>query len=356
MTQRTPRRSTRRDFLKTGAAAVAGTAILGFPRVGRAQATELVLGTNGGTWYDHWYEGSFRHFEKAHGVKIVPFKGSSFELLQKALAERRGPTMDLTASFGETNARGRMAGLWANPNSANLPIVAQCYPFVRDKDGWAPAPANLTWSIVYNTEKVKTPPQSFKEFADPKLKGQVMMGGTIHQAMILLSFAQTWSGDQHNIDAGFAAVKQVMPNVSTFFGLTSDAQNKFQQGLGSVACWFAETTGRLRDMGVPLRYQIPTEGAWLYPHIYHPINGTKKMDLCEKFINFTLGEESQLNMAKLERFTPVNRTVKVPAEIVKEVLTVDQMQKMNQFDWQFVGKDMDGWFDRWNREITPLLK
>lgn len=78
MRQRTPRRSTRRDFLRTGTAAVAGAAFLGFPRVGRAQATELVLGTNGGTWYDHWYEGSFRHFEKAYGVKIVPFTDSSF--------------------------------------------------------------------------------------------------------------------------------------------------------------------------------------------------------------------------------------------------------------------------------------
>lgn len=41
---------------------------------------------------------------------------------------------------------------------------------MRDKDGYAPAPANLTSSIAYNGEKVKTPPQSFKEFADPKLE------------------------------------------------------------------------------------------------------------------------------------------------------------------------------------------
>ncbi len=346
----------RRHFMRVSAAAVTGAAVLGFPHVARSATTELVIGTNGGTWWDHWYEGVVRPFEKAHDVKAVPFKGSSFELLQKALAERSNPTMDLTVTFGETNARGRMEGLWAKVNYRNLPNVEKCYAFIRDKDGFAPPSANLTWAIVYNSEKVKEPPKSFKQFADPKYKGQVMMGGTIHQAMILLSFAQAWAGDQHNIDAGFAAVKQVMPNVSAFFGLTSDAQSKFQQGLGNVACWFAETTGRLRDMGVPLRYQIPAEGAWLYPCTYHPIVGTKKLDLCEKFINYTLGEDAQVAMAKLERFTPFNRSAQVPPEIAKELLTVEQMQKMNLFDWQFVGKSMDGWFDRWNREITPLLK
>ena len=348
--------SSRRDFLKTGAAALTGATVLGAPYVARSATTELVMGTNGGTWWDHWYEGCVKGFEKAFDVKVTPFKGSSFELLQKALAERQNPTMDLTVTFGETNARGRMEGLWSKVNYRNLPNVDKCYPFVRDKDGFAPPSANLTWSIAYNGETVKNPPKSFKEFADPKYKGQIMIGGTIHQAMILMSFADAWSGDQRNIDAGFAAVKQVMPNVSVFFGLTSDAQSKFQQGLGSIACWFAETTGRLRDMGVPLRFQIPNEGAWLYPCTYHPIVGTKKLDLCEKFINYTLGEESQVAMAKLERFTPYNRTVKVPPEIAKELLTVEQMQKMNLFDWNLVGKAMGGWFDRWNREITPLLK
>ena len=346
----------RRKFLKIGAAAVAGSGILGFPFVARPAVTELVLGTNGGIWYDRWYEGVVQHFEKAYGVKVIPFKGSSFELLQKALAERRNPTMDITITFGETHARGKIEGIWAKPNYQNIPNIEKCYAFVRDKDGYSPPSATLPWAIVYNSEKVKNPPKSFKEFADPRFKGQVMMGGTIHQALILTSFAQTWVGDQHNIDAGFQALKQVMPNVSSFFGLQSDAQSKLQQGMGTVACWFATAAGRMREMGLPINCQIPVEGAWLYPCIYDPIVGTKKMELCEKFINFTLSEEAQLNLAKLERYTPFNRMVKVPPEIAKEILTVEEMQRLNPFDWLFIGKNMDSWFDRWNREITPLLK
>lgn len=344
----------RRDVLKMAAAA--GAATLAAPYVANAAATELVLGNNGGTWWDHWYEGVIKPFETAHGVKVTPFKGSSFELLQKAMAERKDPTMDLTITFGETNARGRLEGIWGKPSYDKLPNVKKCYPFVVDKDGYSPPSGNLSWALVYNSQKVKEPPKSFKDLADPRFKGQVMMGGTIHQVMILMSFAQVWSGDQHNIDAGFAAVKQVMPNVSSFFGLTSDAQSKFQQELGTVACWFAEPSGRLRDMGVPLAYRIPDDGAWLYPMTYHPVAGTKKMDLCEKFIDFTLDETSQANMAKLERFTPLNTMAKVPPEIARELLTVEQMQKLNLFDWNFASANMDSWFDRWNREITPLLK
>jgi putative spermidine/putrescine transport system substrate-binding protein len=347
------RRIGRRRILQ---GAVAGGTVLAAPWVARAAATELVLGNNGGTWWDHWYEGVIRDFEKAHGVKVVPFKGSSFELLQKALAERNSPTMDLTITFGETNARGRMERIWAKPNYGNLPNVKKCYEFVADKDGYSPPSGNLAWTVVYNKDKVKDPPTSFKDLADPRFKKQVMMGGTIHQVMILMSFAHTWSGDQHNIEAGFAAVKQVMPNVSAFFGLTSDAQNKFQQELGTVACWFAETTGRMRDLGVPLAPRIPDDGAWLYPMTYHPIAGTKKMDLCEKFIDFTLSESAQANMARLERITPLNKMAKVSPEIARELLTVEQMQKLNIFDWNYAGQNMDGWFERWNREITPMLK
>lgn len=343
----------RRQFAK---AIAAGTTTLAAPWIARAAPVELVLGNNGGTWWDHWYEGVIKDFESAYGVKVVPFKGSSFELLQKALAERRDPTMDLTITFGETNARGRMEGIWAKPNYQNLPNVEKCYSFVVDKDGFSPPSGNLSWTLVYNTQKVKEPPTSFKELADPRFKGAVMMGGTIHQVMILMSFAQTWSGDQHNIDAGFAAVKEVMPNVSTFFGLTSDAQSKFQQELGTVACWFAETTGRMRDLGVPLAASIPKDGAWLYPMTYHPVVGTKKMDLCEKFINFTLSEHAQANMAKLERITPLNKMAQVPPEIRKDLLTAEQMQKLNLFDWKFAGANMDRWFERWNREITPMLR
>lgn len=341
-----------RRWLLAGAAA----APLARPNVARAEPTTLVLGTNGGEEYKAMYEAVYSNFEKKYNAKIVPVFGDAATLLNKVLAERANPSMDVVITYQGGWDIGKAEGVFEKVDMSLIPNADKIYDFLRDPAGYGPYCNFTAWGICYNKDEIKKPPTSFKDLWKPEYNGQLMVGGIYHWQIHLTAFAQAWTGDQSKIDVAFAKMKELAPNLAGFYGLTSDAQSKFQQGIGNMATWYSRTVQRLNVAGIPLAFQTPEEGAFLYPISYQAVKGTRKLDLVQKLMGEMYDPVASVKLAELNGYIPGNREVKLPPAVQKGILTYDEVLNAHSWDWGLINRDQDAWLARWNGEIRPLLK
>jgi putative spermidine/putrescine transport system substrate-binding protein len=344
----------RRRLLQAGSAVGLGT--LATPHIARAAPTELVLGTNGGEEYKTMYEAVYQGFEKKYNAKIVPVFADGATLLNRIVAERAHPTMDCSVTYQGGWLIGKAEGVFEKVDYSRIPNADTIYDFLRDADGFAPFSNFTAWGVCYNSDTVKKPPMSFKDLWKPEYKGQLMIGGIYHWQIHLTAFAYAWTGDQSKIDIAFEKVKQLAPDLAGFYGLTSDAQSKFQQGIADMATWYSRTVQRLNLAGIPLAFQTPEEGAFIYPISYQAVKGTEKLDLVEKLIGELFDPEASIRLARLNGYIPGNRNVKLPRDLQKGMLTYDEVLKAHNWDWGLINAQQDAWLTRWNGEVRPLLK
>jgi iron(III) transport system substrate-binding protein len=110
-------------------------------------------------------------FEKQYGIKVQTYRADSEEVLQRVLQEAGAgklPADLIDTNGGELLA---MAGKSVLADYDNKQITGQLrrgsvHP------GWV-ATRYDAFVIAWNTNKIKTPPTSFQDLADPRFKGQI---------------------------------------------------------------------------------------------------------------------------------------------------------------------------------------
>jgi putative spermidine/putrescine transport system substrate-binding protein len=333
-----------------------GAATLAMPRIARGQAVEFVLGCNGGVSYRNLYRTVLQHFERRHNVKVVPVFGDGSALLNRAIAEKARPTMDAFVTFQGGWLIGKAEGVLEKVNYNRIPYIDDVHDFLKDSDGYAPFVNFGAWGIVYNRDTVRRPPRSFKALWDRAFDRKVMVGGVFHWQIHLAAFAYAWTGDQKNINAAFDRMKELAPRLGGFYGLSSDTQSKFQQGIADIAPWYSYTAQRVRQIGIPVAFQMPEEGGFIYPSAYHAVKGSQKVELTEKLIGTFYDPELQPALAAEEGFIPSNKKTVLPAAVQAELPTLAEVQTCHNWDWDLINKNQDAWLTRWNTEIRPLVR
>lgn len=344
--------TTRRSFIIGGTAAAGALAM---PNIARSAPRKFVLGTNGGIAYEGFYRAILRHFEARHNVEVVPVFGGGSVLMNRVLAERENPTLDCVVTFQGGWLIGKNEGVLEKVNYNNIDHIDDVPDFLLDPEGYAPFVNLAAWGLVYDSSMVSNPPASFQALWNPAYARQIMIGGIYHWQIHLAAFAHAWTGDQHNVDAAFEKVKELAPELAGFYGLTSDAQSKFQQGLASIATWYSNTAFRVSAQGIPLKFRFPEESAFLYPQAFHAVKGTENVDLVEKMIGTIYEPEFAIDYARTDGFTPASRKAVLPSDLQGRILTFNQILESQMWDWEFVTANQGDWLNRWNAEVRPLV-
>jgi len=345
--------ASRRGVLRGLAAA---GAVAATPNIARGQPVELVIGTNGGASYRGLYTQVLRHFEQRHNVKCVPVFGSGSELLNRVLAERARPSMDVVVVFQGAWLIGKAEGVFEKVDYNRIDHIDDIHDFLKDPEGWAPFVNFGAWGICYNSAVVRRPPTSFKALWDRAFDRQVMVGGVFHWQIHLAAFAHAFTGSQAQVNVAFDRMKELAPRLAGFYGLASDAQSKVQQGIGNILPWYSYTAQRVRRLGIPLQFQMPEEGAFLYPQAYYPVKGTQKIALIEKLIGTFFDPALAPGLAQEEGWIPANKKVRLDEALQREILTVEEVQRCHNWDWALINANQEAWLTRWNREVRPLVR
>jgi len=324
-----------------------------------AQAEELVVISYGGSFEQGWRKAVIEPFEKKYpGDKIHIATGLTMQVAAKMRAQKGNVEIDvvLMDQVGATQAEGE--GLYAPMTAKNVPNLKNLQPLFAKKQ------AGHNWSyffwegeiLAYNTEKVVPAPTSWKVLFDPKYAGHVAFPdiNTSHGIWMLNMAARINGGSEQRIDPGFKAIKGIREGILTFWTKHGQLQQLFSQEEVWLTSWVSDRVAPLIKSGVPISWVVPDEGAYMVSSTIGIANGTKKLDLAYRYVNFVLDAETQALIAKYIHLAPVVKGAPVDPAMVKAGLTPDEndIDKLLDLDWSVVNKNRPGWVDRWRREIA----
>jgi len=365
---------TRRHFIGAASAAAGASLAAKFavPAFVRAATPEkITVGVWGGAWGDAVKASVGDPFEKKYGVKVEYIHGGDTERKAKMRAEKGRQTLDVaywTPSAAYIIATENNALVPLSEKKALLPNVADLYKGMFEPQiwtEWTVAPWTYAWTLLYRTDKISATDaakvNSWRAIFDPKWKGKVGWpninwgnGWGLLTLALMEGEGTAESGKPHEIEKAWALVPQVKKQVTTFYGGDDEAATLIKSGETWVTLRSTFETFVYQKEGAPISMWTGLKEGMVATNEAMSIvrNGDPaREDLAAKWINLQLSPESQETLAT-HFFTPVNKNAKIPSEYKSKILTVQEIQKLNHFDWIWMGKMLDSWTEKWNRAIS----
>jgi putative spermidine/putrescine transport system substrate-binding protein len=342
---------TRRDLLGGGTAA---SLSLGLVRPGAAQQGGRFVSTVfGGVWEREYRKVVVEPFERETGIRLQLKLGSSSEWLTSAMVNRRNPEIDLLMLPYPDNVRSVIEDLVVPLTPADIPNLAEVAPVWREQfRNQGVGLDYVSYGIAYRRDLVPKPITSWKDLWDPALRGRVALpqiGGWGSWELIVLA-ARLHGGSEDNLAPGFAALRELRPNLRQFFRSGVDVTNLLTSG----EAWAVGMTTHippyaLIDAGQPVTYVVPSEGGMVGLASYHIAKGSRNAELCKRFVNFALSRPVQEALCNALVAGPVNMHAEVTPAVRERVPPLDRLQL---FDWFKIVPQMAALTDRWNREVA----
>jgi len=343
----------RRKFL-TGSAI--GLAALAMPAV-RTYAAKRKI-TIGG-YFDmadaikkYWIE----PFQQKFDAEVFYDPGNSIHQVSKMLAERANPAhsvMLMDESFVPT---AQKEGLIVPIDKSLLPVLAEVDPRFLVSDGYGVGIGMHLDSLAYNTS-VKEP-TSWEAMWNPALRQQVAMPSIQHNDWYntYVIAAHLKSGRPINeahleVEAGFAKLRELKPNLLTTFVNAANAVSMLEQGeLMLIGAITSKNVFPFIERGVPIRMARPKEGSFALLNCATLVKGAPEPELSAKFLNFGLSTEVQSALAEHVALGPVNKNAVLPARL-KGIIpsTPKEFDAIHKSSWPFFLAHRAEWTDRWNK-------
>ncbi|GGH22983.1 ABC transporter substrate-binding protein [Alsobacter metallidurans] len=338
----------RRAFLAGSAALSAGLAA---PAILRAQTKELVVGAASSqkTWSE---EIMIPAFEKKHGVKVI-FEGTrSLVNLEKMQKNKGSQYLSVVQMDDPVMIIAVAEGLLDPITAARVPSSASLKPGVTHMDGMWVNYLQPWVGIAYNKEKVPTAPTSWTEIFDPKYKGRIILPSLQNTEGVLnlftaahLKTGKPMADAQLDLDAGFAKMAELKPNVLMSYTQEGQAYNLLEQGEAYMVMGAISSVALARkSKGAPIELAAPREGTFSMPSGIALVKGGPQPELAAAYIDMLLSPEIQQKVAQATFSLPTNGTVAAPAGLAD--------LKIHPVNWAEVSKNRAAWVSRWDRELS----
>lgn len=171
----------------------------------------------------------FRAFEKKYGIKVQNFHATGTPLSVRFSTEAKAGTPQADVlSLSDTTAFRRNASLFQQLNAKNFPAFSHLSKKAKLEGGIALSPSLFSFSLAYNTDKVKKAdvPQTWENLADPKWRGKIMLvdprsSRTYRAAFVVVDrlhpglLARIAKNDFRLVESGTPAAQQIAAGTSS---------------------------------------------------------------------------------------------------------------------------------------------
>jgi len=343
-------RSSRRDVLRAlGAAGV--FAALGQHRVVTAQERRLVIPIYGGRYEKFWREVIVPPFQQKTGIQPVfdiGFAGTFAANLRSTGPEK--PVYSYLMANDVVGAVLRSEGFFEAWAADKVPNLKFAHPKANPANQGVTAMFSPI-GIAYRSDIVKTPPRSWKDLWDrPELKGKVGMYEITNTAgySFLMTTAKIYGSGPFDFDAGFRQIERLKPFPQA--GLAGAMAVLLTRGEIAAGPLDIGETLALKKKGVPVDWAAPAEGMFMFDQTFSLLkHGPNKEGACA-FLDHMLSEDVQIRLMREFYAIPVNKNVKVPPDLAKEVpFTVSDLDNIVAFDWLEANRHRAAVIEQWNR-------
>ncbi len=340
------------------ASAVWFAAIAFVPAQIGAQQRELVVATWGDPYESVWRQTVIPVFEKKYNAKVIWVPGTSSATRAKVLAERANPQIDVAMLDDGPHQALVLAGVVEKLDRSKLTNSKDLLGIAYEPDDYGVGFGLDAVGLFYNTkifaDNKWNPPTSWLDLYRPEFKGKVLAHHISNgNGLCLLLALNRISGanEVSSIDAGFAKVKQLAPDVVTFdqYGQTPTL---IQQTVAVVGPLTISRTTNLAESGAPVKFVYPKEGVCAFKQVATIVKGRPNRDLAYQFIDVMLSKEVQESTAKMLGMGPLNKTAKLDPDTTRRVLNAgDNASQVWVPNWPVVNANRSAWTERWSKEI-----
>ncbi|MGC9771148.1 thiamine transport system substrate-binding protein [Fervidobacterium changbaicum] len=256
-------------------------------------------------------------------VKVVSF-GSMGDVLARMIAEKGSPKADVVIGLNPQQLQkaikeGLLEKYRAN-NSKNLVYkgFVNDYGTVYDYGALA---------MIYNVEKIKNPPKSFKDLLKPEYKGKFVLidPRTSSTGLTFLMWTIAALGEDGAMDFW----KEVKSNVLTFTSGWSAAFKMLETGEADMIVSYATDGAYSMYKYGSIKYMpvIFEEGAYVLEEYAAILKGAKNLALARAFIEFMLTPDFQKEVPLNQWMLPVIN-IELP-DVFKYVPTIKKILKLD---------------------------
>lgn len=347
MTKPNARALTRRDLLRTtGATALATFAA---PAILRAQSTEIVIGCAGS--HTSWMEQIVvPHMKATIGADIL-FEGTKSSVnLEKMASNKDAPYLSVVQMDDPVMIQAVEADLLTPIAADAVPNMTDLRPDAVHMDGMWCNYVQPWAGVAYNSDLLPDGVPSWANLWAPEAKGQLIIPSlqNTEGMWALFSAAMLGSGKpfaeaQYDIEAAFAKLEELKPNLLSVYTTMSQAFNLLEQGeIAMLAGNFSSYALPRKAEGVPVDLAAPAEGIFAMPSGICLVKGGPNPDLAAAYVNEMLGPVMQAAIADFASSVPANTTVKAGAIIPEGVPIYSP-------DWAFVAANRREWIERFDK-------
>ncbi|MFH1137094.1 MAG: extracellular solute-binding protein [Pseudomonadota bacterium] len=337
------------NFGKIGMVALLAAALLTplgpTPAMAAAEGKSLTIMVWGATW-NVGVKDVAKKFEEQYGVpvKAVMQSGSS-EGLAKLMAAKGKPGVDVwfcDAAMPSTAPPGLIADI--DPakitNRDELVAGALAKKYV--------AQLYYPQGIIYRKDLCPMPIKNWEDLWKPEFKKQIAVPPpAFDQGTFLVVAAKINGGDETNIQPGFDKIKQLMPNIVTFYDNDSTSRKLLAQGEVSVLIGNTGSLDYLTEAGIPAAVVNPKPTPISFDVMTVINNGNE--DLAHKFIDMMVTKWAQEISVLPHKCAPVNKTVDASAIFTNDF---PSPQDSLVIDHAAVKDNLGKWIEQWDKEFV----
>jgi putative spermidine/putrescine transport system substrate-binding protein len=217
-------------------------------------------------------------FEKQTGCDVNAKYGGSSDEMVTLMRQGGGSQYDMVSASGDASLRLIRGGNVQPVNVNLIPSYKDFIPQLKSPqhntvDGKHYG-ISLQWgpnTLLWNTKKITSEPNSWSALYDPKYKGMVTVPDNpiqIADAALYLSKKDPSLGikdpyelNDKQFQAAVDLLKQQKPLIKKYWALASDEIDLFKSGDAAIGASWPYQTNTLAAAKVPVKDKIPTEGA-----------------------------------------------------------------------------------------------
>ncbi|WP_238535785.1 ABC transporter substrate-binding protein [Paraburkholderia phytofirmans] len=318
--------------------------------------TTLYLANVGGSSEQLYQQKVIPAFEKAHNVKVVYVAGTSSDTLAKLQAQKGRQQINVAVMDDGPMYQAMRLGLCTK--IAEAPVLNDLYPLARIGPT-AIGIGVVATGIGYNADAFKKAnipaPDSWNVFTEKRLDGKIAIQPITNTYGLhtLIMLARANGGSENDINKGFAVmVKSVSPNVLSWASTSGELDSLMQSGDVILAPYGSGRAMALRKTGFPLKLVYPKEGAVALQAAACVLVENSQPELSQQFVQYLLSPEVQRLQAENIGLGPVNKTVKLNADVAANVpYGPEQISKLTTVNWDVINQHRTEWTGRWNRSV-----
>ena len=311
----------------------------------------LVVGTWGGDYGALLQQLVDTPLMQPKGVSVSQDIGNNDPRRTKLLAERgsRRGSMDVACISNIDTYLLTKAGVLDAVDSAAVPRKSAVLPVFNKPDTVPHIYSAL--AVVYNPDKIKTPPASFSDVLDPKYKGKASLVD-IQYIYNILALNLGVGGKMNDLSAGMKALmdwKATNPRIYP-------SNEALAEGLKSEETWISlmwVARGFMwKQSGIPVAWSLPDAGS--IPVLFEagvPRNARNK-DTAFKYLDAMLDPKAQAGFALKMGYVPTVKDAILPGDLATQIgLTDKQQSSLHDLDYAFMQEQQGAIQGFWEKQF-----